>query len=66
MKLTEEVKRSIDSMSYLQLLRKWRFAPVGDEWFQGESGVYIGKRMKELKAQGVNHTKASKEIGWEK
>jgi hypothetical protein len=64
MKLTEEAKKYIDSLTYLQLLKKWRFSPVGDDWFQGETGQYWANRMKELVAQGVDHTKASKIIGW--
>jgi len=64
MDLTEENKKHIDSLSYEQLLRKWRFAPSGDEWFQGDTGKYWGERMNELKAQGVDHVGASKRIGW--
>jgi len=65
MNLNKERKAYIDSLTYLELLRKWRFSPSGDEWFQGETGTYWANRMKELVAQGVDHTKASKIIGWE-
>jgi hypothetical protein len=64
MKLTEERRAHIDSLTYIQLLRKWRFSPSGDEWFQGETGRYWATRMKELVAEGVNHTQASKIVGW--
>ena len=64
MDLTPENKETIDGMSYGNLLAKWRFAPVGDPWFQGETGDYWSKRMKELKNQGANHVGASKRIGW--
>ena len=31
-------KRHIDNLTYGQLLSRWRFAPIGDPWFQGETG----------------------------
>ena len=67
MKLTKENKDHIDSLSYEQLLSRWRFAPVGDNWFQGETGKYWGERMNELRnLPGGNdkHVSASKSIGW--
>lgn len=51
MKLTQELKLTIDSMSHYSLLSRWRFAPVGDEMFQGESGEYWGERMAKLKSE---------------
>ena len=65
MDLTEENKKHIDNMSYEELLRRWRFAPVGDPWFQGETGKYWGDRMAELRKTS-DHVGASKRIGWEK
>lgn len=65
--ITTEQKEIIDSMSYSQLLRKWRFAPAGDEFFIGEVGDYYQKVMDE-KRQIIGVTaavRASKEIGWE-
>lgn len=64
MDLTPKNKEAIDGMSYESLLAKWRFAPVGDPWLQGETGDYWSKRMKELKNQGADHVGASKQIGW--
>jgi hypothetical protein len=65
MDLTEENKAYIDSLSHRDLLARWRYAPVGDEWFQGETGEYWGKRMAELKAQDPAQAVAdSKSIGW--
>jgi hypothetical protein len=67
MKLTPELKATIDAKSYTQLLSGWRFAPMGDTWFQGETGDYWEKRMAELRAQpggDARHTSASKAIGW--
>jgi hypothetical protein len=64
MKLTEENKKHIDAMSYESLLSHWRFAPIGDPWFEGETGNYWSLRMHELKEQGVDHVGASKSVGW--
>ena len=64
--LTAENKAHIDSLSYEQLLSRVRFAPAGDVWFQGETGGYWLKRMKELRDQGADHVGASKSIGWER
>ena len=66
MDLTPENKAHIDSMSYEGLLSHWRFAPVGDTWFQGETGKYWSARMAELRNGGTDHVGASKSIGWEK
>ena len=64
MELTPERKQHIDGLSYQALLQHWRFAPVGDKWFQGETGDYWAKRMAELRAKGADHVGASKAIGW--
>ncbi len=67
MDLTEENKKQIDSLSYESLLSRWRFAPSGDKWFQGETGDYWGKRMAELRdADPDAAVAASKNIGWGK
>lgn len=66
MELTKQNQEHIDSLSYQQLLERWRFAPIGDPWFQGETGEYWKRRMKELRDKGANHVQASKTIGWEK
>lgn len=67
MDLTAERKAIIDKKSYEQLLSHWRFAAIGDPWFQGETGEYWGKRMSELRAKdNATHVAASKKIGWEK
>lgn len=52
MDLTEENKKEIDSLPYERLLIRWRFAPFGDPWFQGETGKYWESRMNELREQG--------------
>lgn len=62
MDLTPDLKKVIDAKSHYELLSRWRFAPVGDEMFQGESGEYWGKRMDEKRAedpgQAVANSKA--------
>jgi len=64
--LTEEYKNQIDSMTYEQMLKKWRFASIGDPIFQGEIGEYFSKRMAKLREQGADHVGISKLIGWNK
>ncbi len=67
MQLTPENKAYIDSLDYEQLLNSWRTAPVGDKWFQGETGGYWRERMKELRNQPggeERHVAAIKSIGW--
>lgn len=65
MKLTKANKTYIDSLRYEDLLRRWRFAPAGDSWFQGQTGAYWSERM-EAKKQEPGHVAASKRVGWEK
>lgn len=67
MELTEKNKEYIDGLSYESLLSRWRNAPLGDTWLQGETGTYWGKRMAELRKQPggqEKHVSASKSIGW--
>jgi hypothetical protein len=65
MDLTPELKQKIDNMNIYDLLSKWRFAPVGDPIFQGESGEYWSNRMNELREQDpALYTKASKQLEW--
>ena len=66
MVLSEENKKHIDSLSYEQLLTRWRFAPLGDLWFQGETGEYWGIAMKKKKEEleGYQAVAISKNIGW--
>ncbi len=67
MTLTPERKAHIDSLSYESLLSRWRFAPVGDAWFQDETGRYWNQRMSELRSQDPEGAvAASKSLGWDK
>ena len=63
--MTPEQKSKIDNMSYESMLSLWRFAPIGDPLFSGETGEYFSKVIKERRAQVGNgaHVAASKSIG---
>jgi hypothetical protein len=66
MKLTPENKAYIDRLSYEGLLSRWRNAPLGDRWFQDETGEYWGARLQEMrKKETDNGVAVSKRIGWE-
>lgn len=62
----EEMMKWIDGATYEQLLSKWRFAPIGSQWFQGEVGDHYQKVMAEKRKEvgQVGHVQASKSIGW--
>ena len=63
--MTDEEKHWIDNASYEDLLRKWRFAPCSDAFFQGETGKYMAKAMTEKRiADPDGAVAASKRIGW--
>lgn len=63
--MTEQEKQAIDSMEMEELLRKNRFAPIGDPFWQGEHGDYAYARLIELRHQHPKEfVKASKEMGW--
>ena len=66
MLISKNMKDWIDNASYEELLSKWRFAPVGDPFFQGEIGNYYSKKMAEKRKKiDINeHVKISKSIGW--
>jgi hypothetical protein len=65
--MTAAEKAWIDGASYEDLLRRWRFAEVGDAMFQGDTGDYYEARMQSLRAEAggsARHVAASKTIGW--
>lgn len=66
--MTDEQKKWIDNASYSELLRRWRFAPVGDQMFQGDTGDYYDKVMQKKKADIGSQlaVQISKDIGWER
>jgi len=66
MSVPQNMKDWIDNASYEELLSKWRFAPIGDLFFQGEIGNYYSKKMAEKRKEMdiSEHVKISKNIGW--
>ena len=62
-----DIKLQIDNMSYIDMLHKWRFQPIGSTLFQGEVGAYFVESMNEKrkKVGPAGHTSASKAIGWD-
>ena len=58
MDLTTELKNEIDDLDYFHLLRRWRYGPLGDPMFQGETGDYWLARMNHLKSQPDGHERA--------
>ncbi len=63
--MTSEQRKWIDNASYINLLRRWREAPVGDLMFLNDTGKYYEKVLKEKRAEVGNaeHVRASKAIG---
>ena len=61
--MNEQDKLWIDNASYEELLRKWRYAQLGDYMLQGETGEYFSKVMF-TKKMNCDHVQASKNVGW--
>ena len=64
MKIKQSIKTKIDSMSYNEMLAKWRFAPIGDRMMTGDVGEYFEKVMK-IKKQQCDNVAVSKAVGWD-
>lgn len=63
--LDPKVYAEINGMSIYEMLRRNRFAPMGDEIFMGESGTYFLQRMCELRdANPAAYSRASRDLGW--
>ena len=62
----DQMKRWIDNATYEELLRKWRFAPMGDPFFCGEVGRYYEEVMhrKRDEVGQKRHVEASKSLGF--
>lgn len=65
--LPQEIKTKIDQMSYEQMLRLNRYAPVGEPLFQGVTGTYFFENMSKKKDELPlgEHVRISKLIGWD-
>ncbi len=60
------MKARIDAMTYEQMLRKNRFAKIGDPLFSGDVGEYFMRVMSEKGAEDPGGAvAASKRIGWD-
>lgn len=59
--LTDELKVMIDNMSQEELCRQWRFAKLGNIYFQGDTGEYFKERMM---MKGGFTPEISKRLGW--
>ena len=61
---TEDMKKWIDEASYTELLRKWRYAQIGELFFQGEMGKYYGKVLSQKRNEvgADEHVRTSKAI----
>lgn len=66
--MTDEQARWINEASLEELLRKWRFAPVGDAMLQGDSGDHFCRVMKQKRNEvsAEEWSRISKAVGWEK
>ncbi len=66
--IDDKTKREIDSMTYEEMLKLWRFAPLGDLMFQGETGQYFSEVMKKKKEKisDCERVRVSKSIGWKR
>jgi hypothetical protein len=64
---TDQMMRWIDQASYDELLRKLRFARLGDPYFQGAVGDHYTAVMQRRRDEigPAAHTCASKAVGWE-
>lgn len=61
----EQRKGWIDNASYQELLQHWRYASVGDPFFQGEIGHYYKNVMSEKRSaiSPARAVEASKAMG---
>lgn len=61
--MDDQVKKLIDEMSYEDMFRLWRNAPIGEPLLQGDSGKYFSEVMlrKREEAENAAHTTASKQ-----
>ena len=56
----------IDCATYYRLLERWRFAPVGEPFLQGEVGEHYNKVMKQRRSEisAEEHARIRKAIDW--
>lgn len=58
----------IENASYEDLLRRWRFGPLDDPAFKGETGKLFSKKLFEMQAalSDDERVAVSKKVGWGK
>lgn len=67
MNIPTETKQKFDNMTYIEMLRIWRFAWSGsNEMLLGETGEYFSKEMHRKKDElsHADQVAASKRVGW--
>ena len=64
--MTDDQKKWIDNATYEELLRKWRFEPIGSSWFVSDTGTYFSLVFSRKKAEltEAERVAASKRVGW--
>jgi hypothetical protein len=67
-KIPTKLKEWIDNATYEQMLERWRFSPIGDPMFIGETGEYFIEVFKRKSDQLTQEEKVrtSKDLGWER
>ena len=65
--MNPKIKETIDLMSYIDMLRLHRFAPMCSRYFIGVNGTYFAKVMAEKKSKLADGeaVRISKEVGWD-
>jgi hypothetical protein len=66
--MKDSLKKTIDEMTYAEMLKENRFAPLGSELFMGETGLYFAEVMSEKENELADGERKliCKTIGWEK
>jgi hypothetical protein len=66
--ISEATREAIDKMSYEDMLRLWRYEPIGSPWFSGEIAIYFSESMvsKRDALDPAERTAISKSVGFER
>ncbi len=65
--MNDKLKEIIDLFSYENMIKLHRFAPSGNRYFLGDTGIYFAKVMSEKKSKLSTEEciKISKKVGWD-
>lgn len=68
MNTIEEKLEWIATASYEELLRRWRWEPIGSPWFKGELGPAFRKRMQQLReSMSISEcVEVSRRVSWDR